>query len=361
MKRYKTHVLGKPSLVWKAFSLTLAVLLLVATWGGSRTFASAGRTAPASGKLKFVLVTPNPIGANEFLQLGKVGIQKAGKKFKAATQVLESEDPTTREQNVRAAVSNGATIVVVMGFEFNDIIPKVAAENPKVQFLIVDQCVDKPAQNVRCARFKEYEVNYLLGVAAGKLTKTNKIGAIGALDIPFLHRYTDAFAEGAKHVNPKVTADTRWVANDPSGFSDPAKAKEEALAMAAQGDDQILAAAAASNLGVFQAAQQKNFDAYGVDVNQCPLAPGHVVDNAVKRVDVVMVKSIDGILHKKGPQVAQYGLASGGLTLTTLSSKNPSKTKCLLAKHPAIIALIKKVRQQIISGKIKIKDPMGSS
>jgi basic membrane protein A len=359
MRRHRTRIADKSTFTWKALSLTLAVLLLSAAWGGTRTFASASKTAPAAAKLKFVLVTPNPIGADAFLQLGKVGIQKAGKKYKAATQVLEATDPTSRDEDVRAAINSGATIVVVMGFEFNDIIPKYAAPNPKVQFLIIDQCITNPAKNVRCARFKEYEVNYLLGVAAGKLTKTGKIGAIGALDIPFLHRYTDAFAEGAQHVNSKVKADTRWVATDPSGFSDPAKAKEEALAMAAGGDDQILAAAAGSNLGVFQAAQQKNFDAYGVDVNQCPLAPGHIVDNAVKAVDVVMLKSIDGILHNKGAQDVQYGLASGGLTLSTLSAKKPSATKCLLAKHPAILNLIKKVRQQIISGKIKIKDPMG--
>lgn len=351
--------LRHPSLVRTALSVALAGLLVTTGLGVSRSLASpvVKRSVAKAGKRKFVYITPSPIGANDFLKLGAIGIKTAGKKFKAVTQVLESSDPTSREQNVRGAIANGATIVVVIGFEFNDIITKLAPQNPRTQFLIMDQCITNPPKNVHCATFKEYEVNYLLGVAAGKLTKTNKIGALGALDIPFLHRYTDPFIQGAQRVNRKIKPDIRWVASDVSGFSDPAKGKQEALAMAANGDDQILAAAGASNVGIFQAAMQQKFDAYGVDVNQCPLAPGHVVDNAVKRTDVVLIKSIGRVLSKKGPQVAQYGLKSGGLTLTTLSAKQPKKTKCLLAKYPAVVALIKKVRQQIVSGKLKIKDP----
>lgn len=342
--------------VWKAWCLTLSVLLLVATWGATRTFASPSG-APAKSTPKLFYITPNPIGANEFLQLGVVGLNQAGKMFHASTKVLQAQDPTTRQQDVTEAINSGATLVIVIGFEFNDIITKVAPQNPKVQFLIVDQCITNPPKNVRCATFREYEDTYLLGVAAGKLTKTNRIGAIGAQDIPFLHRYTDAFVEGARSVNPKIKADIRWIANDESGFSDPAKAKEEALTMAANGDDQVMAAGAASNLGVFAAAKAKNFFAYGVDVNQCPLAPGHVVDNAVKKVNVAMVTAIGEIIRGRGPQVATYGVRSGGMTLTTLDSKTPGKTQCVLARHPAVVALIKRVRGRIISGQIKLKDP----
>ena len=47
--------------------------------------------------------------------------------------------------------------------------------------------------------------------------------------------------------------------------------------MAADGADHIFAAAAASNFGIFEAAKEQNFFTYGVDVNQCPSAPGQVV------------------------------------------------------------------------------------
>ena len=44
--------------------------------------------------------------------------------------------------------------------------------------------------------------------------------------------------------------------------------------------------------GVFDAAKDGSFHAFGVDVNQCPGAPGLVVDNVIKEVDVVTADSI---------------------------------------------------------------------
>ncbi len=333
-----------------------------ATAAGGNTSASptgAATSASVAKGMKFYFVTPAPIGVNAFLILGKKGIEDAAKKYSATAKTLESEnDPSSREQNVRAAISDGANLVMVLGFEFNDIIPKVAAESPKVQFLIVDQCIDKPAANVRCAVSREYEAAYLLGAEAGYLTKSNKVGAISAIDIPFLHRYTDSFTMGAKAVNPAVASSTLWIGTDPSAFSDPARAKEQALAMSAGGADQIFAAGAASNLGIFEAAKDKNFFTYGVDVNQCPLAPGHVVDNLLKRVDVEAVKAIDSIFSGGKDQVLVFGLQEGGIGIVPFALDNPDQSQCEIMKHPDVIAKLKDLQDKIIKGDLKIKDPM---
>ena len=316
-------------------------------------------TAPAAAN-KFYYVTPNPIGVNAFLQLGKVGIEAAGKKYNATVKTLESEnDPSSREENVRAAVNDGANVVVVIGFEFADILPKVAADAPKVNFVIIDQCIDPLPANVRCAVFREYEAGYLLGAEAGLLTKSNKVAAISAIDIPFLHRYTDSFIEGAKAVNPKVT-DTavRWIGTDPSAFSDPAKAKEQALALAGQGYDQIFAAGAASNLGIFEAAKEKNFQTYGVDVNQCPSAPGFVVDNLLKRVDNAVVAAIDEIQGGKGGGVSVLGLKEGGIGIIPFADPKAADSQCLIMQNPEVIKQVQALQDKIISGELKLKDPM---
>ena len=51
--------------------------------------------------------------------------------FGAKTRTYEPKDPTTRKQDIEAAVRDGADIIVVLGFEFGDIIPDVAAKNPR--------------------------------------------------------------------------------------------------------------------------------------------------------------------------------------------------------------------------------------
>jgi len=312
----------------------------------------------AAKKGKIVYITPNPIGVNDFLKLGKKGSEDAAAKIGADVKTIESEDPNTRAENVRAAINDGATIVVVIGFEFGDIIPKVSAESKEVQFVTVDFCPDKPDPNVHCAVFKEYEVTYLIGVEAGLLTKSNKVGAISALDIPFLHRYTDGFAAGVKSVNPNADVAIRWIGTDPSAFSDPAKAKEQALALAAEGRDQIFAAGAASNLGIFEAAKEKNFMTYGVDVNQCPLADGFVVDNALKRVDNAVVQTIDAIVAGNAGSLFAYGLKEGGIGLVPFSVDKPEDSKCQIVKNADVLAKVKDIQAKIISGEIKIEDPM---
>ncbi len=309
--------------------------------------------------MKFAYVSPNPLGVNEFLIMGQTGLEMIGEKYNAETLLLESEygDPTSMEENVRAAVDWGATIVFVLGFEFNDIIPEVAAESPDVQFLIVDQCIDNPPENVSCAVFREYEGSYLIGAVAGLLTETNKVGAIGAMDIPFLHRYTDAFAEGARHVNPDVDVSILWVGGD-NPFADPVRAKEQALAMAADGVDHIYAATAGGNFGIFEAAEEQGIYAYGVDVNQCPDAPGYVVENMIKRVDLAVVDSVDSILNGTGGTTLSYGLDSGNMGLVAFTTDNPEDSQCVIQEHPDVIESARELQDQIISGDIVIEDPM---
>jgi basic membrane protein A len=163
---------------------------------------------------------------------------------------------------------------------------------------------------------------------------------------------------GAKAVNPNINVTARWVGTDVSAFSDPARAKEAALALAGQGVDQIFAAAAASNFGIFEAAKDKKFFAYGVDVNQCPSAPGFIVDNLLKRVDVETVKAIDAIVSNSKEQVQVYGLAEGGIGIVPFALDNPQASQCEIMKHQDVIDKVKDLQTKITSGELKIKDPM---
>ncbi len=333
--------------------VVLALGLLVAGCGGG---------PPAGGDaergLRFVFVSPDPLGVNPFLTMGQTGIEEAARRFGAEAQVLESEDPTTREDNLRAAVAEGADLIVVLGFEFNDLVPRLAAAAPGIEFLIVDQCIDEPPANVHCALFKEFDGSFLIGAAAALLTETGRVGALGVADIPFLHRYTDGFEAGARHVRPDVEVAIRWVGGE-NPFSDPVRAKEQALALAASGADYIYTAAAAGNLGVFEAATEQGFFAFGIDVDQCPAAPGRIVDNMMKRVDRVIVEAVEAIFAGDAETMLVYGLGSGGLGLTALEDPLPAASECLIVERPEVVERLRMMAAEIEAGEIGIEDPMG--
>jgi basic membrane protein A len=290
--------------------------------------------------------------------MGKTGVETAAQAHGARVRVLESEGPTTRQENLQTAIDDGADLVIILGFEFNDALTRLAPDAPQVRFLMVDQCLDAAPPNVFCAVFKEFEANFLLGAMAAMLTESGHVGTVGVVDIPFLHRYTDAFAAGARYIDPNVEVSTRWVGGE-NPFSDPVRAKEQALALAAEGVDYMFAAAAAGNYGIFEAAEQEDFFVFGLDVDQCSEAPGRVVDNILKKVDRVIVKAVDRILAGSAEPVMVFGLGSDGLGLVSLEEPAGSNGDCLILHHPEVIERIRQLENQVVRGEIGIEDPMG--
>jgi basic membrane protein A len=319
----------------------------------------ASSAMAADAKPLIIYVSPNPIGVNDFLKLGKAGTERVAKELGGSTKSFESTDPTTQRQNLEAAVKDGATVVVAIGFEFNDMLPEVAAANPNVKFLLIDSCpFDKMKPNIFCSVFREYEASFLTGAEAALTTKTGKVGAISAMDIPFLHRYTDGFIAGAKHVKADITVDpTLWVGGD-KAFSDPARGQQRASAMVANNVDRVLAAGAGSNGGIFKAMEDlPGANAFGVDVNQCPQAPGVVMDNIEKKTDIAVELAVKGIMAGNQQPITALGLKEGGMALTGLGD-NVKDSQCTIANYPDVIAKIKDLRDQIVSGSLTIADPM---
>ncbi|WP_460063802.1 BMP family ABC transporter substrate-binding protein [Streptomyces sp. YKOK-I1] len=335
-----------------------ALLVGAATACNAAAENDASDSASGGGGTSFTLVTPDAVGQNEFLKLAVTGVKDAAKAHDGTQKVYESTDTASQQQNVQAAVDAEPDVIVLVGFEFADIVAQQAEKNPDQQFLIVDACTTKTYENVSCAVFREHEGVYLAGAEAGLLSKSGKVGAVDVLDTPQFRRYSDPFAAGAKKVAAKTETSTRFVGGQ-SPFDDSARAKEQANTLLSKGYDQLMAAAAAGNYGVFEAAKAKGAYAYGVDVNQCPSAPGTVVDNVIKRTDVAVEKGIEAVLGGKTGTTVSYGLKEGGISLTGLEDGVDS-SQCVIADHKDVLTKVEALRDQIVSGELKVDDPAAS-
>ncbi|MEU9917941.1 BMP family ABC transporter substrate-binding protein [Streptomyces sp. NPDC051001] len=331
-----------------------ALMVTAATACNAAAKSDASDSASGGSGRTFTLVTPDAVGQNEFLKLAVSGVKDAAKRHDGSQKVYESTDTASQQQNVQAAVDAKPDVVVLVGFEFADLVAQQAQKNPKQQFLIIDACTAKTFKNVSCAVFREHEGVYLAGAEAGLLSESGKVGAVDVLDTPQFRRYSDPFAAGAKKVAAKTETSTRFVGGQ-SPFDDSARAKEQANTLLSKGYDQIMAAAAAGNYGVFEAAKAKGAYAYGVDVNQCVSAPGTVVDNVIKRTDVAVEKGIESVLAGRTGTVS-YGLKEGGISLTGLED-GVDASKCVIADHKDVLAKVEALRDQIVSGELKVDDP----
>ena len=122
-----------------------------------------------------------------------------------------------------------------------------------------------------------HEPAYLMGMLAGGLTKSNKIGVVGAMPVPEVNRLVNAFTAGAKAQNPDATVMVSFI----NSWFDPAAAKEAALAQIDSGADVLYA----ERFGVIEAASEKGLFAFGNMSDQNELAPDLVVTSAVWNMD----------------------------------------------------------------------------
>jgi basic membrane protein A and related proteins len=173
-------------------------------------------------------------------------------------EVIEVEnvpEGADAERVMENMIKQGARLIIPASFGYLEPALRVAQRHPDVKFA-------HPGGYKRAANFTTYwastpEAFYLMGMAAGKTTKTDKLGYVVALPISFFLANVNAFQLGARSVNPK--AETRVVFT--GGFLDPGKEATAANALLEQGVD-VLGVIVDSPIAVVQAAEKRG--AYSV-------------------------------------------------------------------------------------------------
>lgn len=173
-------------------------------------------------------------------------------------EVIEVEnvpEGADAERVMEGMIKRGARLIIAASFGYLEPALRVAQRYPDVKF--VHPGGYKRAPNLTTYWASTPEAFYLLGMAAGKVTKTNKIGYVVALPISFFLANINAFELGARAVNPR--AETRVVFT--GTFLDPAKEATAAAALLDQGAD-VLGVIVDSPITVVQTAEKRG--AYSV-------------------------------------------------------------------------------------------------
>ncbi len=322
---------------------------------GSPAASGSGPAGSPTG-LSAVYVSTGPIGVNPFLQLIQQGLEEGGQECGVETQVVESADVTAMTDNLRAEVDEGNDLVVTNSFDSLDAVTALSTENPDQQWALVDATLE--SENVRGIVFNEHEGAYLLGAIFGLLATgdyegfpaSERIGAVGAVDQPFIRRWYVGFEEGVQKVNPDIEIDLGWA----TGFNDPGTSKELALAQHSSGAEYIFAFSAAGNTGVFEAAREEDFFTSGVDVDQRVLDPEHVIESMVKRTDLGVKEAVCDLAEGSfSGGVQPYGLAEGGVGPAFLVLENLDPPSTL---PDEVQEQVRDLADQVTSGEVTVTD-----
>ncbi len=189
--------------------------------------------AAAPKKLKAAWVYVGPVGDYGWTFAHDLGRKFVEEKFPwLETTYVESVAEGDAMRIIdRFIQEEDADVVFTTSFGYMDDTIKAGEKYPDKIFF---HCSGyKRRENVGTYFAEFYQLYYLNGLMAGALTKSNKLGYVAAHPIPEVVRHINAFALGAREVNPDATVDVRWLFS----WFDPAKAREAAESMIAQGVD----------------------------------------------------------------------------------------------------------------------------
>ncbi|MFC6229273.1 BMP family protein [Paenibacillus allorhizosphaerae] len=311
--------------------------------------AGAGGTQPGA-KFNIGMVTDiGGVNDNSFNQSAWEGLQKLEKDTGAKVKYLQSKSDSEYIPNLNQMVKSNFQLVWGIGFIIGDAMKTVATQNPEAKLAIIDNVVDAP--NVASVTFAENEGSYLVGVVAGLMTKTNKIGFIGGMDIPVIKRFEAGFKAGVAAANPNAKVSINYT----GAFDKPDSGKAAAATIYNDGADIIFHAAGATGNGVFNEAKDrlkggKKVWVIGVDQDQSKMFGNDVtLTSMMKRVDLAVHRVSNDLINGKfeGGHTVVLGLKDDGVGLPADAAKNVPED---------VLKKVDEYKQKIVKGEIKVPE-----
>lgn len=257
--------------------LAVVSVLVILTFVLSACQSSTGGTGATGGKLKVFGAFATPI-EEPWDGVIHAALQKAQDDGKIEYTYQEAIGYSGDMERVLREVCEQQKPDLIMGDAFGneEAVRRVAKDFPEVAFAFGSG--SGPSEpNVAVFDNWIHEPAYLMGMLSGGLTKSNKLGVVGAMPVPEVNRLVNAYIAGAKAQNPDVEVMVSFI----NSWFDPAAAKEAAIAMIDNGADVLYA----ERFGVIEAAAEKGLFAFGNMSDQNELAPDFVVSSAVWNMD----------------------------------------------------------------------------
>jgi len=297
---------------------------------------AVGAPALAQSKTKVSFVYVGPIGDHGWSYQHHQGLLaiKAAFGDKVETSFVESvpEGPDA-ERVIDQLAATGSSIIFTTSFGFMNPTVKVAARYPNVKFEHATGF--KQAANVATYDARFYEGRHIIGLIAGKMTKTNVIGYVGSFPIPEVVMGINAAYLAAKSVNPAVKFKVVWV----STWFDPGKEAAAAKTLMDQGADVLMQHT--DSPAPVKYAEEKGIFAFGQASDMVQFGPNAHLTAIVDNWNPYYLKRVKEAIDGTWTSGAVWGgMKDGTVVMSPWSKKIP----------PDVVALAEKARGGIIAG-----------
>jgi basic membrane protein A len=285
-----------------------------------------------------------------------LGAERAIRELGTRVRFIEPGEGSDREAGLRLLAAEGMDLVIGVGFIFTDDLTLLAREYPNTQFAGIDYAVTvdasgqpvQPPANLAALKFREEEGSFLVGALAALVGNSKKLGFVGGMDFPLIHKFEAGYRAGVRQVCPDCTVIAQYAGVTPDAFKNPGRGQELGLSQYQQGVNVIFHASGSTGLGVFEAARKQRRLAIGVDADQYAEAPGFILTSMIKGVDAAVYGAIRQV--KEG--TFRGGIFELGLKERGVDYIYDANNRALIPD--AARARVEGLRQEIIAGRIAV-------
>ena len=162
-------------------------------------------------ELKVVFLHEHNAESSAWVRAHDKGIEALQQAFPDRVFITRKENiepEVDAEQVLEDVAHDNADVVFTSSARMHTACLKVAAQHPKTR--ILNCSLNAPHPLVRTYYPRTYEVTYLLGMLAGVLTKTDRVGYVAANPVYGIPAAVNAYAQGLKTVRPDAKVVLRW-------------------------------------------------------------------------------------------------------------------------------------------------------
>jgi simple sugar transport system substrate-binding protein len=296
---------------------------------GKKEEAAAPAPAPAAAPaakaepLKVGFAYVGPVGDGGWTFAHDNARKALEKEFgdKIVTSFVENvPESADAERVIRDMAGQGNKLIFGTTFGYMEPMLKAAADLKDVKFEHATGY--KTSENMRTYDSRTYEGAYMLGIIAGKMTKSGTLGVVASIPIPEVIRNINAFTLGAQSSNPKIKTKVVWV-ND---WFNPPKETEAATTLINGGADVLFQNT--DSPAVLKTAQDKGKRAFGWDSDMSAYGPkAHLASSAINWAPYYIKSTHDVLDGKWTTGQAWWGVKEGAIDIVSIAEDVPAETK----------------------------------
>ena len=320
----------------------IAIILIVAI---AAVFLAPPAATPTKRKFKVAAVFDTFVGECGWNEAAYAGLMEAKEKYGDLIEIAYSEKVPLAdyERVMRDYAEKGYDLIICHATPAGEAVKSVAKDYPNIWFEWTDGWGEIPS-NVVVITPLAHEAAYLAGMLAGAITKTNKIGVVGGMNVPSTYRTYHAFTLGVKKVNPNAEVKVIWVGS----FVDIHAGYEAAKSLIAEGCDVIWGNGDGQNVGARFACVESKVWYIGAVWDECKYAPGVCVASVLWGIDKAILDIIEKAMkgELEPGKFYEYSMKDGAILKV-----NP-KLKYLIPED--ILKLIKETEEKILKGEFTV-------